>query len=144
MQNSSAKEAASLPRRVMQRNRHQESDMQPNPLILSTRLRRKSTQESRDKRQLTSMKKPQVDKKSTDKAKLVETSETVCPNHKCNKTFVTKRSLVKHMRYDCQMKPRYRCAICKYSSTHRFQINKHCESSHKGKKGLVIDTLKQS
>lgn len=61
-----------------------------------------------------------------------------CP--KCPKIFSNKCSVVQHMRYDCNRKPRFACPYCEFRSKWPFAIYKHIRKIHQGFKISCYDT----
>ncbi|KAG5316852.1 LOLA3 protein, partial [Acromyrmex insinuator] len=60
-----------------------------------------------------------------------------CTN--CSSTFKHKRSLLKHLKYECGQSPRFKCPYCELISKKSSNILRHIRLKHKGYEVYVQD-----
>lgn len=51
-----------------------------------------------------------------------------CP--RCPKSYMQKRTLMRHLRYECGKLPQFSCILCSYKSKHRSHITRHLINVH--------------
>lgn len=64
-----------------------------------------------------------------------------CPTHNCSKTFSWKGNLSRHLRYECNVQPRFQCPHCQYRCKVKSDVGKHIVRRHKGLESFVVDLL---
>lgn len=62
-----------------------------------------------------------------------------CPNQNCHSTFVWKRNLLSHLRYQCGKAPKFKCPYCDYKCKVRAGIRRHIKYKHKNHEIFVVD-----
>lgn len=58
---------------------------------------------------------------------------------KCNRTYSQKKTLGRHLRFDCGQKPSFECQMCPKMYNHGYMLLKHMRRTHK----IKIDNLRQ-
>lgn len=61
-----------------------------------------------------------------------------CHNDGCDRVFKHRGSLNRHLLWECQVEPAFRCAYCTFKAFYAVNVNKHCKNAHnrKSSKGL--------
>ncbi|CAD6201898.1 GSCOCG00002841001-RA-CDS [Cotesia congregata] len=59
-----------------------------------------------------------------------QTGNFVCPNPHCTRVYKYKADLTRHINYQCQKPPRYKCPYCPKESNWSGGIKKHIRSFH--------------
>lgn len=49
---------------------------------------------------------------------------------KCNKMYVHKKSLVRHIKFECGKKPTFSCGLCSYKGIHNSCLRSHLKLKH--------------
>ena len=62
-----------------------------------------------------------------------------CPNPNCRSTFVWKRNLLSHLRYQCGQAPKFKCPYCEYKCIARPGVRRHIKLKHKNHDVYVLD-----
>lgn len=57
--------------------------------------------------------------------------ELRCPNQGCDRIFKIRTSLIRHVRWECQIDPPFLCAYCDRTSAYAVNIDRHCRAVHK-------------
>ncbi len=52
-----------------------------------------------------------------------------CPQ--CNRTYVSNRTLFRHLRYECGKEPQFRCPFCEHRCKLRENMRRHIVIRHK-------------
>ncbi|KAJ8686844.1 hypothetical protein QAD02_022638 [Eretmocerus hayati] len=60
-----------------------------------------------------------------------------CP--KCPTGFSEKGSLTRHLRYECQQEPRFKCPYCNYRTKWTSSIYNHVRNKHEGQRVYCVD-----
>nr|XP_012225968.1 PREDICTED: zinc finger protein 425-like [Linepithema humile] len=63
----------------------------------------------------------------------------LCPNN-CGSSFTHRGSLTRHLRYECQQNPRFKCPSCDFRSRWTSDVYKHVRKRHQGIDVRCIDT----
>lgn len=53
-----------------------------------------------------------------------------CPN--CSRSYHHKKDMVRHLRYQCGVEPRFQCAFCPHRATFKANLKLHVKSHHPG------------
>ncbi|XP_029161845.1 longitudinals lacking protein, isoforms A/B/D/L isoform X24 [Nylanderia fulva] len=63
-----------------------------------------------------------------------------CTNN-CGSSFSHRASLTRHLRYECQQNPRFRCTLCSFRSRWSSNVYKHMRKVHKSKniRRILVD-----
>nr|XP_012225967.1 PREDICTED: zinc finger X-chromosomal protein-like [Linepithema humile] len=67
-----------------------------------------------------------------------------CPNHNCGRVFNWKRNLMRHLKYECGLQPRFKCPYCDYYGKLKGNVSKHLIRRHKTRKTYVVDLLQET
>ncbi|RZF39490.1 hypothetical protein LSTR_LSTR001011 [Laodelphax striatellus] len=51
-----------------------------------------------------------------------------CSN--CDKKYIRKQDLVRHLNYECGIEPQFSCSYCDLRFKHRFNLKRHIIRSH--------------
>ncbi|CAK9827983.1 Longitudinals lacking protein, isoforms A/B/D/L [Anthophora retusa] len=62
---------------------------------------------------------------------VVPTKRFLCPNY-CGSSFTHRGSLTRHLRYECQQNPRFKCPCCEFRSRWTSDVYKHVRKKHQG------------
>lgn len=62
-----------------------------------------------------------------------------CPNNNCRSCFTHRCSLTRHLRYECQQSPRFKCPCCDFRSRWTSDVYKHVRKRHQGTTVRCID-----
>lgn len=62
----------------------------------------------------------------------------LCINN-CGSSFTHRGSLTRHLRYECQQNPRFKCPICDFRSRWTSDVYKHVRKRHQGAVVRCID-----
>ncbi|CAL1680035.1 unnamed protein product [Lasius platythorax] len=66
----------------------------------------------------------------------------LCPKNNCDRVFKWKGNLMRHLRYECGLQPRFKCPYCDSKSKFKASVRQHLIRKHKNRKIYVIeDTL---
>ncbi|XP_072767137.1 uncharacterized protein [Anoplolepis gracilipes] len=57
----------------------------------------------------------------------------ICVNKFCKSSFTHRHDLIRHLRNECQQKPRFKCPFCDLCSRYTSNIYKHVRNKHKTK-----------
>lgn len=52
----------------------------------------------------------------------------MCPN--CWKPYKYRKSLIRHLRYECNMEPQQYCSLCPYKAKLRSNLIRHVREKH--------------
>ncbi|KAG8259221.1 hypothetical protein J6590_014691 [Homalodisca vitripennis] len=63
-----------------------------------------------------------------DTAVTKENGPHVCQS--CGKVYQQKRTLQRHLRYECGVPPQFQCVMCPYRSKHRSHLTRHLVTVH--------------
>ena len=64
-----------------------------------------------------------------------ETQESYkCPSLGCERAYKNKKSLIRHMQYECQVPPKFKCQFCSHRTWIHCNMLKHIKRCHSGKK----------
>ncbi|XP_053974144.1 longitudinals lacking protein-like isoform X33 [Hylaeus volcanicus] len=58
----------------------------------------------------------------------------------CGSSFTHRGSLTRHLRYECQQSPRFKCPFCEFRSRWRSDVYRHVRRRHQGSDVCCIDT----
>ena len=67
--------------------------------------------------------------------------EFACPNKNCIKTFRWKGNLRRHLRYECNVKPRFKCPYCLHKSNLSSNVYKHVRKFHPKCEVFAVDVI---
>ncbi|XP_020288357.1 zinc finger protein 845-like [Pseudomyrmex gracilis] len=70
----------------------------------------------------------------------IPTHKKYCCTNNCGSAFTHRGSLTRHLRYECQQEPRFKCPYCNwFRSRWTSDVYKHVRKSHKGCAVQCID-----
>lgn len=61
---------------------------------------------------------------------------------KCNRTFVCKSSVRRHLRYACEKKKQFKCPYCKYRCNWSNDIYKHVRIYHENRAVYAVNVIR--
>ena len=76
-------------------------------------------------------------KTNTDLACSDSSNKFPCP--KCTSVFRQKRSLTRHLKYECQKSPRFKCPYCLYRTKKTSDAYAHVRKKHRKQEVYIID-----
>lgn len=70
------------------------------------------------------------------------TKRIKCTRPNCGKFFRNKNAYNSHVKYACNLAPRYKCGYCDYRSYRPHNVRRHERSKHKNREILIVDMNK--
>lgn len=64
----------------------------------------------------------------------LKTRNYICPNQKCFKSYRSKYTLTRHLKYECNKSPRFKCFYCDFKNCFKDRVRLHSHIKHPGKK----------
>ncbi|XP_053594309.1 protein tramtrack, beta isoform isoform X17 [Microplitis demolitor] len=62
------------------------------------------------------------------------TGNYVCPNENCNRRYMHQYNLTRHLEYECNKEPRYKCFYCDFKNSFKDRLEKHSMFKHPNEK----------
>lgn len=58
---------------------------------------------------------------------------------KCGNGYIAMKSLIRHLKYECGLTPRFKCPYCNSRAKQKAHIKDHIQRKHKSKLVYVLD-----